>query len=56
MFNSSPIEAWEGAGAFYTFFGGGALFWFWVAVICLIIPLWVALRAEKHAEDRHGGG
>ena len=53
MFNSSPIESWEGAGVFYTFFDGGALFWFWVAVICLIIPIWVALRAEKAAQDRH---
>ena len=50
MFNSSPIESWEGAGAFFTFFGGGALFWFWVAVICLIIPIWVALaRGEAGA-------
>ena len=54
MFNSSPIDVWEGAGAFYTFFGGGALLWFWVSVICLIIPIWVALRAEKHAHERHG--
>ena len=54
MFNSSPIESWEGAGAGYNIFGGGALFWFWVAVICLIIPIWVALRAEKEAQDRHG--
>ena len=53
MFNSSPIESWEGAGAFYTFFAGGSLFWFWVAVICLLIPIWIALRGEKAAHDRH---
>ena len=47
MFNSSPIESWEGVGAFFTFFDGGALFWFWVAVICLIIPIWIALRAAS---------
>ena len=55
MFNSSPIDSWEGAGAFYTFFDGGAGFWFLIAVICCLIPLWVALRAEKAAQDRHGG-
>ena len=29
MFNSSPITAWEGAGAFFNYAGsGGAVFWF----------------------------
>ena len=54
MFNSSPIDSWEGAGVFFTFADGGALVWFWLAVICCVIPVWVALRAEKKAEDEHG--
>lgn len=51
--NTSPITSWEGAEAFYTFFDGGALVWFWLAVVCCIIPIWVAYRAEKRAENRH---
>lgn len=53
MINSSPITTWEGAGAIFTFAGGGAALWFWVMAILLIVPLVVALRAEKRAEDEH---
>ena len=51
MFNASPIETWEGAGAIFTYAAGGAGFWFWMAVLCCLIPIWVMLRAEKAAED-----
>ena len=51
--NTSPITSWEGAEAFYTFFDGGAMFWFWLAVVCCIIPIVVAYKAEKKAEDAH---
>ena len=51
MINSSPITTWEGAGAIFTFAGGGAVFWFWVMAVLLIVPLVVALRAEKKAEE-----
>ena len=55
MINSSPIETWEGAAAFFTFAGGsGAVFWFWVMCALCIVPLVVSLRAEKSAEDEHG--
>ena len=55
MFNSSPITSWEGAGVFYTYAGGaGAGFWVLITAILCIVPLFVAWRAEKAAEDEHG--
>ena len=51
--DTSPITSWEGAEAFYTYFDGGALFWFWLAVVCCIIPIVVAYKAEKRAESKH---
>jgi len=54
MIDSSPITTWEGAGAIFTFAGGGAAMWFWVMVICCIIPLIVSLRAESKADKEHG--
>lgn len=54
MINSSPIDAWEGAAAIFTFAGGGAAFWFWIMALLLIVPLVVSLRAEKKAEQDHG--
>ena len=53
MFNSSPITSWEGAGAIFTYASGGAFFWFCVMTVLLIVPLVVALRAEKQAEQDH---
>ena len=52
MFNSSPIETWEGAGVFYSFAGSAGI-WFWIAVLCCIIPLIVTLRTENHHETQH---
>ena len=54
MIESSPITAWEGAGAIFTFAGGGAVMWFWVMVVCCIVPLIVSLRAESAADKEHG--
>jgi len=51
--DTSPITSWEGAEAFYTYFDGGALFWFWLAVVCCIIPIVVAYKAEQRAESSH---
>ncbi len=54
MFDSSPITSWEGAGAFFNYAGsGGAVFWFWVAVIVSIIPIWIVLGDEKSAEKEY---
>jgi len=55
MFNSSPIDAWEGAAAIFTWAGsGGAVLWFWVMVILCLIPIVTSLRAEDAAERVHG--
>ena len=55
MINSSPIEAWEGAGVFMSFGANTGMihFWFWIAVICLILPLFVTLKTEKTHENQH---
>jgi len=54
MINSSPIDTWEGAGAFFNFAGtSGAVVCFWVMVILCIVPLFVALKAESAAEKEH---
>jgi len=54
MINSSPIDTWEGAAAFFNFAGsGGAAFWFWVMVILCLVPIFVALKAESAAEKEH---
>ncbi len=54
MFNSSPIQAWDGAAAFFSYAGsGGPVLWFWVSVILCIIPVLVSLKAEKAAEDKY---
>lgn len=51
MLDSSPITAWEGAKAIFTFAGSwGAVYWFWIMAILLIVPLVVAFRAEKRTE------
>lgn len=55
MFNSSPITTWEGAGAFFNYAGsGGAVLWYGVMIILLLVPLCVAFKAEKAAESKHG--
>ena len=52
MFNSSPIETWDGAAAFFSFAGSAGI-WFWIAVILCIIPLFVTLKTENHHETQH---
>lgn len=54
MFNSSPIESWDGAGVFYSFAGGGGTtLFFWLAVILCIVPLYYVFKAENETEDKH---
>ena len=52
MFNSSPIETWEGAGVIMSFGAntGWTHLWFWIAVILCIVPLFVTLKTEQHHE------
>jgi len=57
MFNSSPIETWEGVGVFYSFAGSGMVdFWFWLSVLLCIVPLIVTLKTENHHENVHKTG
>lgn len=53
MFNSSPIEVWEGAGVFMSFGAntGWTHLWFWLAVIACIVPLFITLKTEQHHEN-----
>ncbi len=52
--NSSPIETWDGASVFYSFAGtGGTDLFFWLSVLCCIIPLYYTLKGENAAEDKH---
>ena len=55
MFDSSPIDTWEGAAAFFNYAGsGGAVFWFFVMCVLCIVPLIVSLKAENKAEEDLG--
>ena len=56
MFNSSPIDSWEGAAAFFNYANGspGPFFWFCISVLLCIIPILVSLKAENAAEKEHG--
>jgi len=57
MFNSSPIEAWEGAGVFYSFAGSGMTdLWFWITVILCVVPLFVTMQTETRHESIHKSG
>ncbi len=55
MFNSSPIEVWEGAGVFMSFGAntGWTHLWFWLAVVACIVPLFITLKTEQHHENQH---
>lgn len=54
MFDSSPIDMWEGAAAIFNFAGTyGTVIWFGIMCVLCIIPLYVALRAEQASEDRY---
>ena len=56
MFDSSPIETWEGAGVFMSFGAntGWPHLWFWAAVALCIVPLYYTLKTEEHHEKQHG--
>ena len=54
MFDSSPIESWDGAGVFYSFAGTGMTdVFFWLTVILCIVPLYYVLQDEKAAEEEY---
>ena len=55
MFDSSPIETWEGASVFMSFgaSSGWIQLWFWLAVILCIVPLFITLKTEQQHEKQH---
>lgn len=54
MFDSSPIDSWEGAAAFFNYAGSsGVILWFWIMAALCIVPIIVSLRAESAAEREH---
>ena len=56
MFNSSPIDAWEGAGAIFNSAGsGGVGVWFLILCVLGVLPVIGALRHDSKADLEHGG-
>jgi hypothetical protein len=55
MFDSSPIEVWEGASAVFSFGAGSGMtiFLFWLAVVLCVVPLYFTLKTENRHEDNH---
>lgn len=54
MINSSPIDSWEGAAAFFNWAGtSGAMLWFVVMVVLCILPVLTSLYAENAAEKQY---
>ena len=56
MFNSSPIESWEGAAAIFNSAGGGTGVWIWflITIVLCIIPVIAAINHENKSEKEHG--
>jgi len=56
MFNSSPIDAWEGAGAIFNSAGSGGV-WIWFLILCalVVIPVIAAIAHDNKADREHGG-
>ena len=55
MFDSSPIESWEGAGAVFNSAGSsGVMIWIVIAAALCIIPIISAIRHENAIENKHG--
>ena len=50
MFNSSPIDAWEGAGAIFNSAGSGGV-WIWFLIMCalVVIPVIAAIAHDSKA-------
>ena len=55
MFNSSPIESWEGAAAIFNSAGStGVWIWFLITIVLCIIPVIAAINHENKSEKEHG--
>ena len=55
LFNTSPIDTWEGAGAVYNNAGGsGVVVWFLILLALMIAVIVAAAKSEKAHEREHG--
>ncbi len=55
MFNSSPVDSWEGAAAIFNSAGStGVGNWFVIAIVLCIIPVIAAINQVNKAEWEHG--
>ena len=55
MFDSSPIETWEGAGAIFNSAGStGEVIWFWIAVALCVWTVISAVTHENKTEREKG--
>jgi hypothetical protein len=55
MFDSSPVDSWEGAAAIFNSAGStGVWIWFLIAIVLCIIPVIAAINHENKAEKEHG--
>ena len=55
MFDSSPIETWEGAGAIFNSAGStGEVIWFWIAVALCVWTVISAVAHENKTEREKG--
>ena len=51
MFDTSPIESWEGAGAFFNSAGSwGVTVWLIIVVVLCVIPIISSIRPENKIE------
>jgi len=56
MFNSSPIDAWEGAGAIFNSAGStGVKVWLVIMCVLVVIPVIAAILHDSKADREHGG-
>ena len=55
LFNTSPIDTWEGAGAVFNNFGGsGVMIWFLILIALMVLVIVAAAKSEKEHEREHG--
>ncbi|HCK76018.1 MAG TPA: hypothetical protein DHW07_02620 [Gammaproteobacteria bacterium] len=55
LFNTSPIDTWEGAGAVFNNAGSsGVVVWFLILLALMVIVIISAAKTEKDHEREHG--
>ena len=55
MFDTSPIDTWEGAAAVFNNAGGsGVMIWFLILLALMVAVIVSAAKSEKEHEREHG--